>query len=94
MDEATANVDIETDAKIQKKIRKEFKDITLLAIAHRFRYRTLIFHVVSFNFILTSLIVVRTIIAYDRVIVMDKGRIAQFDTPEALFRQTGGIFHV
>lgn len=34
----------------------------------------------------------RTIISYDRVLVMDKGHIAEFDTPLALFEQTNGIF--
>lgn len=35
MDEATANVDMDTDREIQRAIRKEFTDSTVLMIAHR-----------------------------------------------------------
>jgi len=70
LDEATASVDFATDSKIQETIRTEFKDKTLLCIAHR----------------------LMTIINYDRVLVMDQGNVAEFDTPANLFAQ-GGIFN-
>ncbi|CDO74908.1 hypothetical protein BN946_scf184988.g15 [Trametes cinnabarina] len=34
----------------------------------------------------------RTIISYDRILVMDAGKIAEFDTPVNLFKKPGGIF--
>ncbi|KAI8887881.1 hypothetical protein K501DRAFT_211341 [Backusella circina FSU 941] len=69
MDEATASIDYETDAKIQETIRKEFADSTLLTIAHR----------------------LLSIIDYDRVLVLDQGRIVENDTPYNLI-QSNGIF--
>ncbi|KAJ2244388.1 Transporter of the ATP-binding cassette (ABC), partial [Coemansia sp. RSA 455] len=62
LDEATANVDLETDKSVQELIRKEFSDCTVLTIAHR----------------------LETIMNSDRIIVMDKGTIAEIGTPEEL----------
>lgn len=67
LDEATASVDYATDSRIQDTIKAEFKDKTLLCIAHR----------------------LRTILAYDRVLVMDAGQVAEYDTPLNLFKQQG-----
>jgi ABC-type multidrug transport system fused ATPase/permease subunit len=35
MDEATANVDMQTDEYIQKALRLDFKDATVITVAHR-----------------------------------------------------------
>ena len=34
----------------------------------------------------------RTVIDYDRLIVLDQGRIAEFDTPYNLIKKDGGVF--
>ncbi|XP_038219795.1 probable multidrug resistance-associated protein lethal(2)03659 [Zerene cesonia] len=62
LDEATANVDTETDRQIQNTIRTKFADSTVLTIAHR----------------------LNTVMDYDRVIVMDQGRIVESGHPYEL----------
>lgn len=69
LDEATASIDIKTEEKIQECIESEFKDCSMLIIAHR----------------------VQTVMECDRILVLEKGRINDFDTPANLMRK-GGFF--
>ncbi|OAD61579.1 Multidrug resistance-associated protein 1 [Eufriesea mexicana] len=71
LDEATASVDLDTDDLIQTTIRQEFKDCTILTIAHR----------------------LNTILDSDRVIVLDNGRIVEYDSPESLLRNSSSLFN-
>ncbi|XP_059668430.1 ABC transporter C family member 2-like [Cornus florida] len=70
LDEATAAVDVRTDALIQRTIREEFKSCTMLIIAHR----------------------LNTIIDCDRILLLDAGRVLEYDTPEELLRNEGSAF--
>ncbi|KAK8776949.1 hypothetical protein V5799_029711 [Amblyomma americanum] len=71
LDEATAAVDLETDALIQQTIRREFSGSTILTIAHR----------------------LNTIMDYDRILVLEQGRVAEFDSPTSLLAAENSIFH-
>jgi len=66
MDEATASVDVETDAVIQKALRTKFSNVTVLTIAHR----------------------LNTIIDYDKILVLNKGEVLEYDTPKNLLFET------
>nr|CAD7259044.1 unnamed protein product [Timema shepardi] len=70
LDEATANVDPQTDALIQKTIRLKFADCTVLTVAHR----------------------LNTIMDSDKVLVMDAGRMVEFDHPYLLLQNRNGHF--
>ncbi|XP_064405659.1 multidrug resistance-associated protein 1-like [Halichondria panicea] len=71
LDEATAAVDLETDDLIQKTIRTEFADCTVITIAHR----------------------LNTIMDYDMVMVLDSGRIAEYDSPTGLLSDHKSTFY-
>jgi ABC-type multidrug transport system fused ATPase/permease subunit len=72
MDEATASIDNATDATIQKMIRENFRDATVLTIAHR----------------------LNTILDSDRVLVLDDGRVAEFDAPDVLMEEEDSLFRI
>jgi len=71
LDEATAAVDLETDDVVQKTIREQFSNCTVLTIAHR----------------------LNTIMDSDRVMVLDKGKVMEFDSPSALLKDQNSMFY-
>ncbi|KAL2337305.1 hypothetical protein Fmac_011751 [Flemingia macrophylla] len=71
LDEATAAVDVRTDALIQKTIRQEFQSCTMLIIAHR----------------------LNTIIDCNRILLLDSGRVLEYNSPEELLKNEGTAFY-
>ena len=70
MDEATSNIDGNTDNKIQEMLKTQFDDCTVLTIAHR----------------------IDTIMWYDKVLVLDHGKVREYDDPKVLASQAGSEF--
>ncbi|ETS76383.1 hypothetical protein PFICI_11770 [Pestalotiopsis fici W106-1] len=71
LDEATAAVDVETDAALQATLRSPlFAHRTIITVAHR----------------------INTILDSDRVVVLDKGEVVEFDSPQELIKKRG-IFY-
>ncbi len=62
-------MDVETDELIQKTINTEFRDVTVLCIAHR----------------------LHTIAGYDKVLVLDHGKLAEFGSPYELLELGGPV---
>ena len=88
LDEATAAVDLETDDLVQATIRREFRDCTVLTIAHRSEIDVVMI-IISIAFISR----LNTIMDNNRVMVLDQGRIAEFDTPDNLLANSESIFY-
>jgi ATP-binding cassette, subfamily C (CFTR/MRP), member 1 len=71
LDEATAAVDVQTDAMLQTTLRSPlFSNRTIITVAHR----------------------INTIIDSDRVVVLEKGEVVEFDTPSELIRKQGVFY--
>jgi len=60
-----------TDVLIQKAIRSDFANATVVTIAHR----------------------INTIIDYDKILVMQDGQVAEYDTPQILLQDPLSIFY-
>jgi ABC-type multidrug transport system fused ATPase/permease subunit len=71
LDEATANIDLKTEEKIQACVEQDFKDTTMLIIAHR----------------------IQTIMNCDRILILEKGKMAALDTPANLSNQKDSYFN-
>ena len=69
LDEATANVDYQTDNLIKQTLHDDFADCTVVTIAHR----------------------IHTAINADRIMVMEQGRIVEFDSPKVLLAKAESI---
>ncbi|KAG0227715.1 hypothetical protein BGW41_003704 [Actinomortierella wolfii] len=71
LDEATSSVDVQTDELIQRTIRTEFHDRTILTIAHR----------------------IKTVMDYDKILVLDQGRVQEFASPAELLQRESSMFY-
>ncbi|KAJ5952711.1 uncharacterized protein N7479_011124 [Penicillium vulpinum] len=70
LDEPTSSLDAETDAKVQKLLRQDFQNCTIIMVAHR----------------------VHTMLDFDRVVVLDSGRIIEQGHPSELLANKEGVF--
>ena len=70
MDEATANIDMKTEEKIQKALQYVLNSSTVITVAHR----------------------IKTIINYDRILVLNNGNVVEYDSPENLLKNEKSLF--
>ena len=71
MDEATANIDMKTEEKIQKAMGKCLNNSTVITVAHR----------------------IKTVIKYDKILVLDAGNVIEFDSPQNLLKNENSLFY-
>lgn len=71
LDEATAAVDVQTDALLQTTLRSsQFAHKTIITVAHR----------------------INTILDSDKVVVLDKGEVAEYGPPQELLAKKGQFY--
>ncbi|KAF9285261.1 hypothetical protein BGZ68_004019 [Mortierella alpina] len=85
LDEATASVDLATDSLIQKAIRVDFGDSTVVTIAHRLNT------VVDYHRCVDDE-KSQGCVCILSILVMDQGQVAEFDTPRKLLRDPSSMF--
>ena len=71
MDEATANIDMNTEQIIQKALNLVLENSTVITVTHR----------------------IKTIINYDKILVLDAGEVKEFDSPTNLLKNENSLFH-
>ena len=71
MDEATSNIDINTEIAIQKALNILLENSTVITVAHR----------------------IKTIINYDKILVLDGGDVKEFDSSSNLIKNEDSLFH-
>ena len=71
MDEATANIDMTIEEKIQKALEYALGNSTVITVAHR----------------------IKTIINYDKILVLNNGEIVEYDTPKNLLENDKSLFY-
>ncbi|XP_077506866.1 multidrug resistance-associated protein 1-like isoform X1 [Amblyomma americanum] len=71
LDEATSQMDGDTDSLIQRTLRESFAKCTVLTIAHR----------------------LHTVLDYDKILVMEEGRVREFGSVSTLLEDPGSVFY-
>ncbi|KAJ3351086.1 hypothetical protein HDU91_006165 [Kappamyces sp. JEL0680] len=79
LDEAISSVDKDIWSKIQETLRKEFANCTVLRVAHRYSAEP---HDR-----------LKSVIDYDKILVLENGELVQLGTPFELLQNKDGVFH-